>query len=55
MLVSVSADQAMRFWDFDITVQKQPVFFMYTDHHKDDSVSAIATTLENNYIVTGDT
>jgi len=51
----VTADQYIRFWDFDITGQKQPVFTFYGDHHKDDSISAVATTLDNDYIITGDT
>ncbi len=55
MLVSVSADQLLRFWDFDITGSKQPVFTMYGDHNKGDSISSIACTKGNNYIVTGDT
>jgi len=28
---------------------------MYGDHARDDSISAVATSLDNNYIVTGDT
>lgn len=55
LLLSISADQLLRFWDFDITGVKQPVFTMYGEHARDDSISAVATSLDNNYIVTGDT
>ena len=55
MLVSVSADQLLRFWDFEITGTKQPVFTMYGDHAKEDSISAVSCTKNNNYLVTGDT
>jgi|Laugresu1bdmlbdd_1035124.scaffolds.fasta_scaffold65030_2 WD40 repeat protein len=55
LIVSVSADQFIRFWDFDVTSAKQPVHILYGDHDKLDSLTAIATTDDNNYIVTGDT
>jgi WD40 repeat protein len=45
----------MRFWDFDVTGSKQPVFTLYGDHEKTDSLSAVCTTEDNDYIVTGDT
>ena len=44
ILVSVSADQTIRFWNFDITKGRQPVFTLHGDHEKLDSLSAIATT-----------
>jgi len=28
---------------------------MYADHAKEDSVSAVATTMQNDYLITGDT
>lgn len=55
LLVSVSADQKIRFWDFDVTAGRQPVFTLYGDHEKLDSLSAIATTDDNNWLITGDT
>lgn len=55
ILVSVSADQTIRFWNFDITKGRQPVFTLHGDHERLDSLSAIATTMDNNFLVTGDT
>lgn len=55
LVVSVSADQKIRFWDFDVTSGRQPIFTLYGDHDKLDSISAISTTEDNKYIVTGDT
>jgi hypothetical protein len=48
LVVSVSADQKIRFWDFDVTSGRQPVFTLYGEHEKLDSLSAIATTDDNN-------
>lgn len=45
----------IRFWDFDPTNTRQPVFTLYGDHEKLDALSSIATTLDNKYLVTGDT
>ena len=53
VLLSVSADQYMRFWDLS-ELQSQPSI-MYADHAKEDSVSAVATTMDNNYLLTADT
>lgn len=55
LIVSVTADQMIRFWDYDITDSKQPVFTLYGDHDKLDSLTAIATTEDNKYLITGDT
>lgn len=55
LVMSITADQYIRFWDFDITGTKQPVQTLYADHQKEDSVTAVAATNDNNYIVTGDT
>jgi WD40 repeat protein len=55
MIVSVTADQKIRFWDFDVTSGKQPVFTLYGDHDKLDSLTAVATDEDNDYILTGDT
>jgi WD40 repeat protein len=55
LVCSVSADQTIRFWDFDVTGARQPVFTFYGNHEKLDSLSTIATTEDNDYLVTGDT
>ena len=55
MIVSVSADQMIRFWDYNVSSTRQPVFTLYGAHEKVDSLSAIATTEDNNYLITGDT
>ena len=55
LVVSVSADQKIRFWDFDVTASRQPVFTLYGDHDRLDSLSTIATTEDNNWLITGDT
>lgn len=38
-----------------MTGSKQPVFTLYADHEKLDSLTSIATDEDNDYIVTGDT
>ena len=55
LIVSVSADQTIRFWDYDVTSARQPVFTLYGDHEKLDSLTAIAASEDNNYLITGDT
>ena len=55
LMLSVTADQYMRFWDFDVPGSKQPVFTLYGEHEKIDSLSAVGTDLDNDYLVTGDT
>lgn len=45
----------IRFWDFDPTNTRQPVFTFYGDHQKLEALSAIATTADNKYLLTGDT
>ena len=54
-MLSVTADQSLRFWDFDVAGSKQPVFTLYGEHEKNDSLSAVATTLDNDYLITADT
>lgn len=55
LLLSISADQLIRFWDFDITLHRQPAFTLFGEHQKDDSITAVTASFDNNYIVTGDT
>lgn len=45
----------IRFWDFDPSSARQPVFTLYGDHDKLDSLSTITSTQDNNHIITGDT
>lgn len=56
LLVSATSDQTIRFWDlWEISASNQPIFTMYADHPKGESISAISTTHDNDYILTGDT
>jgi WD40 repeat protein len=56
ILVSASADQTIRFWDIrPNSIAQPPVLTMYADHPQEDSLTAIATTDDNNFILTGDT
>ena len=48
--MSVTADQKIRFWDFDVTSGKQPVFTLYGDHDKLDSLTAVATDEDNDFL-----
>jgi WD40 repeat protein len=52
-LVSMTANQWIRFWD--LTDSKAPTFKFHCGHPKEDSLSAIAVTKDNNTMVTGDT
>lgn len=46
----------MRFWDlWEISSSKQPVNKLKAKHPEGESISAIATTKDNEYIITGDT
>jgi len=55
-LLSMSADQHLRFWNLDdLTSDKQPSFKFYCDHPKDDGLSAVAVDKTNNILLTGDT
>ena len=55
-LLSMSADQYLRFWNLDdLTSDKQPSFKFYCDHPKDDGLSAVAVDKTNNILLTGDT
>ena len=52
-LLSMTADQTLRFWD--LTDSKKPTFKFKCGHPKEDSLTAIAATKDNNILVTGDT
>jgi WD40 repeat protein len=46
----------MRFWDLnDITHIKEPSNKMYADHLKGESLTAVGSDKENDYLITGDT
>jgi len=49
----MTADQKLRLWD--IKDAQPPVFTFDCAHPKEDSLSAIAVTKCNNFLVTGDT
>jgi WD40 repeat protein len=56
VLLSASADQNLRFWDlYDMSSSSQPTFLMYADHPKGDSITALGTTTNNDYVLIGDT
>lgn len=52
-LLSMSADQLLRFWD--MTDAKAPTFTYHCGHPKEDSLTAVAITKDNNTLITGDT
>ena len=55
-LLSMTADQNLRFWNLDdLTSEKQPSFKFYCDHPKEDGLSAVAVDKSNNILLTGDT
>jgi len=55
-LLSMSADQWLRFWSLDeLTTDDQPSFSFHCKHPDDDQLSACAVTEDNNTLVTGDT
>lgn len=68
ILISMSADQLLRFWDLtDMQSQKGPIFTMHANHFytepedaparikRQDQLTGIAVTMENDRFVTTDT
>jgi len=54
-LVSMTADQMLRFWNLDGASDGTPTFKFHCKHPDDDGTTAIATTKDNDYLITGDT
>lgn len=55
-LLSMTADQWLRFWDLnELTTDNQPSFKFHCKHPRDDQLTACAVTNDNNTIVTADT
>ena len=54
-LCSMSADQWLRFWNLNELGDQRPTFKIYCKHPEDDGLTAIATTKDNDYLITGDT
>lgn len=55
-LVSMSADQYLRFWSIQkLDDGKMPCFRFKTNHPDDDNLTAMAVTEDNEYVITGDT
>lgn len=52
ILISGTADQHMRFWS---TETGKKLNMVYANHQPDDALTSIATTEDNNFIITGDT
>jgi WD40 repeat protein len=53
LLLSGTADQWLRFWSTENNGKL--VFTLHADHPKDDALSSIAVTQNNDYILTADT
>ena len=51
----MSADQWLRFWNLDGLGDLGPTFKYHCKHPSDDGLTAIATTKDNDYLITGDT
>lgn len=51
----MTADQYLRFWDLNELGDQKPSFKFHCKHPEDDGISAIATTKDNNFLITGDT
>ena len=51
----MSADQNLRFWNLNELGDQRPTFKFYCKHPIDDGLTAIATTKDNDYLITGDT
>jgi WD40 repeat protein len=51
----MSADQWLRFWNLNELGDQRPTFKIYCKHPEDDGLTAIATTKDNDYLITGDT
>ena len=55
-LLSMSADQNLRFWNLDeLSGNKMRTFIFHCKHPDDDGLTAVAATKDNNVILTGDT
>lgn len=59
LLLSMSADQTLRFWDItELQSQKKPVFVMNAGHYNSlsaDQLTGVAITMANDRMVTSDT
>jgi WD40 repeat protein len=56
VLLSMTADQWLRFWSLDeLVTDNQPQFKFHCKHPEDDQLSACAVTKDNNTLVTADT
>ena len=56
VLLSMTADQWLRFWSLDeLVTDGQPQFKFHCNHPDDDQLTAVAVTKDNNTLVTGDT
>ena len=53
-LISMSANQWLRFWDLDELCDQKP-FKFYCKHPEDDGLTSIATTKDNDLLITADT
>lgn len=49
----MTADKHLRFWS--LTDAKAPSFKFFCNHPPEDSLTAMAITKDNNFIITGDT
>jgi WD40 repeat protein len=54
-LISMTADQWLRFWNLKDVGDQKPTFKFHCKHPDDDGLTAIATTKDNDYLITGDT
>ena len=55
-LLSMTADQYLRFWNLDEHKSKKQMTFKYhCKHPPDDGLTSVAVTKDNNTLVTGDT
>lgn len=55
-LMTMTADQNLRFWNIlETQTGKQPSFKFHCNHPKEDGLTAIAVSHDNNCLVTGDT
>jgi len=54
VLLSGTADQKIRFWCLK-NMPQAPLLVLYTDHGPGESLTALNSTTDNRYLVTGDT
>jgi WD40 repeat protein len=54
-LCSMTADQTLRFWNLNELGDQRPTFKYHCGHPADDGLTAIATTKDNDFLITGDT